>query len=122
MTEVSNLVTKVPPSEHGPNVHLQELMEEGTNSASGVSKDVAPVRIDAERLHQLSLVAVNSKLLGTTEVETTPLVNSYFLILDMNELLLEKRPSVNGRNRVYSFTEDVGEFLEFCMRNFEVVF
>ena len=40
----------------------------------------------------------------------------------MNGFLLEKRPSLNGRDRVYSYREDVGEFLEFCMRNFEVVF
>ena len=40
----------------------------------------------------------------------------------MNGLLLEKRPSLNGHDRVYSFREDIGEFLEFCMRNFEVVF
>ena len=40
----------------------------------------------------------------------------------MNGLLLEKKPSVNGRDRVYSFRKDVGEFLEFCMKNFEVVF
>ena len=75
-----------------------------------------------ERLHQLSLVALNSKIHATTEVGTTPPVNSYFLILNMNGLLLEKRPSLNGRNHVYSFREDVGEFLEFFMRNFKVVF
>ena len=78
-----------------------------------MSKDVAPVRIDAERLQQLSLVALNSKILSTSEVGTTPPVDSYFLILDMNGLLLEKRPSLNGRDRVYSFREDVEEFLEF---------
>ena len=71
-------------------------MEEG-NCASGASKDATPIRIDAS-------------------------IDSSFLILDMNGLLLEKRASLNGRDRVYSFLEDVGQFLEFCMRNFEVVF
>ena len=121
MTEVPNLVTEMPPSKQGLNLDLQELMEEGI-IASGESKDAAPVRIDAKRLHQLSSVVLNSELLGTTEVGTTPPIDSYFLILDMNGLLLEKRPSLNGRDRVYLFREDVGEFLEFCMRNFEVVF
>ena len=100
---------------------LQVLMEEA-NRALGASMDTAPVRSDAKRLHQLSSVALNSDICGSAKVETTPLVDSYFLILDMNGLLLEKRPSLNGRNHGYSFREDVGEFLEFCMRNFEVVF
>ena len=121
MTEVRNPVTRVPPSEQGLNLDLRELMEEG-NHASGASKDATPIRINIERLHQLSSVVLNSKLLGTTEVGTTPPIDSYFLILDMNGLLLEKRPSLNGRDRVYSFREDVGEFLKLCMRNFEVVF
>ena len=121
MTKVSNHVTGVPPSEQGLNLDLRELMEEG-NIASGASKDAAPVRIDAEQLHQLSSVALNSGLLGTTEVGTTPSIDSYFLILSMNGLLLEKRPSLNGYDHIYLFREDVREFLEFCMRNFEVVF
>ena len=121
MTEVPNPVTGVPPSEQGLNIDLRKLMEEG-NIASGASKDAQPVRIEAERLHQLSSIVLISGLLGTSEVGTTPSIDSYFLILDMNGLLLEKRPSLNGRDRVYSFKEDVGEFLEFCMRNFEVVF
>ena len=85
-------------------------MEEA-NRASGASKDAAPIRIDTERLHQLSSVVLNSKIFGTPKVGTTPLVNSYFLILDMNGLLLVKRPSLNGCDSVYSFKEDVGEFL-----------
>ena len=114
-------LTRVPPSEQGLNLDLRELMEEGI-IASRASKDAAPVRIDAERLHQLSSVALISELLGTSEVGTTPSIDSYFLILDMNGLLLKKRPSLNGCDHVYSFREDVGEFLEFCMRNFEVIF
>ena len=96
-------------------------MEEA-NCASEASMDIALVRIDSEWLHQLSSVALNSNICGSSKVGTTPPVDSYFLILDMNGLLLEKRPSLNGHNHVYSFREDVGEFLEFCMRNFEVVF
>ena len=46
MTEVPNPVRGVPPSEQGLNLDLQELMDEG-NIASGASKDVAPVRINA---------------------------------------------------------------------------
>ena len=121
MTEVPNPVTSVPPSQQGQNVDLRGLMEEGI-FASGASKDATPVRVDAGRLHQLSSVALNSGLLGTSEVGTTSSIDTYFLILDMNGLLLEKRPSLNGRDHVYSFREDVGEFLEFCMKNFEVVF
>ena len=121
MTEVPNPMTGVPPSDQGLNIDLRGLMEEGI-IAFGASKDAALVRIHAERLHQLSSVALNSGLLGTSEVGTIPSIDTYFLILDMNGLLPEKRPSLNGRNRVYLFREDVGEFLEFCMRNFEVVF
>ena len=120
MTEVPNPVTGVPPSQR-LNLDLRGLKEEGI-IASGASKDAAPVKSDAERLYQLSSIALNSGLFGTSEVGTTPSIDTYFLILDMNGLLLEKRPSLNGRDRVYSFREDVGEFLEFCMRNFEVVF
>ena len=40
----------------------------------------------------------------------------------MNGLLLEKRPSSNGRDRLYTLREDVGEFLEFCVKSFEVAF
>ena len=31
-------------------------------------------------------------------------------------------PPLLGRQQLYSFKEDDGEFLEFCIRNFEVVF
>ena len=95
---------------------------EKANPALEAFKNAAPVKIDAKRLHQLFSVALNSKILGTPEVGTIPPVDAYFLLLDMNGFLLEKRPSLNGCDRVYSFREDVREFLEFCMRNFEVVF
>ena len=121
MTEVPNPVTGVPPSQQGQNVDLRGLVEDGI-LASGASKDATPVRVDAGQLDQLSLVVMNSGLLGTSEVGTTSSIDTYFLILDMNGLLLEKKPSLNGRDRVYSFREDVEEFLEFCMKNFEVVF
>ena len=121
MTKVPNLVTGVPPSQQGLNVDLRGLMEEGI-IASAASKDAALVRVNVGRLHQLSSIALKSGLLGTSEVGTTPSIDTYFLILDMNGLLLEKKPSLNGHDHVYSFREDAGEFLEFCMRNFEVVF
>ena len=120
MTEVQNPVTKVPPSEQGQ-MDLQVLMEKA-NCALGASMDTAMVKINVERLHQLSSVALNSNICGSPEVGTTPPVDSYFLIFDMNGLLVEKKPSLNGCDHVYSFMEDVGELLEFCMRNFEVVF
>ena len=111
---------KVPPPEQGQ-MDLQLMMEEA-NLAPGAPMDIALDRMDTERLVQLSLVVLNSDFSGSPEVGTIPFVESYFVILDMNGLLLEKRPSINGHDRVYSFREDVGEFLEFCMRNFEVVF
>ena len=40
----------------------------------------------------------------------------------MNGLLLEKRPLSNGRDRLYTLREDVGEFLEFYVKSFEVAF
>ena len=78
--------------------------------------------VDAQWLVQLSLHALTSKFLGSPEVGLIPFPDSYFVILDMNGLLLEKRPSLNGRNRLSSFRKDIGEFLEFCMKSFEVVF
>ena len=76
----------------------------------------------AQRLVELSVVALASKLHGSPEVGPIPFPDSYFLILDMNGLLLEKRPSPNGRDRLYTLREDVGEFLEFCFKSFEVAF
>ena len=74
----------------------------------------------AHRLVELSAVALASEFRGSPEVGPTPFLDSYFLILDMNGLLLEKRPSLNGRDRLYTLREDVGEFLEFCFKSFEV--
>ena len=76
----------------------------------------------AQRLVQLLAVALASELRGSPEVGPTPFPDSYFLILDMNGLLLEKRPSPNGRDRLFTLREDVGEFLEFCFKSFEVAF
>ena len=76
----------------------------------------------AQRLVELSAVALASELRGSSEVGPTPFPDSYFLILDMNGLLLEKRPSPNGRDRLYTLREDIGEFLEFCFKSFEVAF
>ena len=65
-----------------------------------------------------------ARLASTLGLEVGPTANpdSYYLILDMNGLLLEKRPSSNGRDRLYNLREDVGEFLEFCVKSFEVAF
>ena len=82
-------------------------------------------KVDAEstqRLVQLSSLALASKFRGSPEVGPTPFPDSYFLILDMNGLLLEKKPSSNGRDKLYTLREDVGEFLEFCLKSFEVAF
>ena len=76
----------------------------------------------AQRLVELSAVALASKFRGSPEVGPTPFLDSYFLILDMNGLLLEKRPSPNGWDRLYTLREDVGEFVEFCFKSFEVAF
>ena len=40
----------------------------------------------------------------------------------MNGFLLEKRPSSNGRDRLYTLREDIREFLEFCVKSFKVAF
>ena len=76
----------------------------------------------AQRLVQLFLLALEGKLHGSLEVGLTPYPDSYFLILDMNGLLLEKRPLSNGHDRLYTLRKDVGEFLEFCVKSFEVTF
>ena len=76
----------------------------------------------AQRLVELSAVALASELRGSPKVGPIPFPDSYFLILDMNGLLLEKRPSPNGRDRLYTLREDVREFLEFCFKSFEVAF
>ena len=76
----------------------------------------------AQRLVQLLSLALASEFHGSPEVGPTPFPDSYFLILDMNGLFLEKRPSSNGRNRLYTLREDIREFLEFCLKSFEVAF
>ena len=76
----------------------------------------------AQRLLQLSTVALEGKSCGSQEVGPTPYPDSYYLILDMNGLLLEKNPLLNGHDRLYTLREDVGEFLEFCVKIFKVAF
>ena len=76
----------------------------------------------AQWLVQLLSLALAFEFHGSPEVGPTPFPDSYFFILDMNRLLLEKRPSSNGRDRLYTLREDVGEFLEFCLKSFEVAF
>ena len=76
----------------------------------------------AHRLLQLHSSALEGKSRGSQEVGPIPYPDSYYLILDMNGLLLEKRPSSNGRDRLYTLREDRREFLEFCVKSFEVAF
>ena len=110
----------VPPSQ-GEKPENRLLMEEASLAiALGLTSQVGAD--SAQRLVQLSAVALSSKLHGSPEVGPTPFPDSYFLILDMNGLLLEKRPSPNGQDRLYTLREDVGEFLEFCFKSFEVAF
>ena len=96
-------------------------MEEA-NLASALGLQSVADTVDTQRLVQLYSLALISKFLGSTEVGPTPFRESYFVILDMNGLLLEKRPLLNGHDKLYTFREDVGEFLEFCVKSFEVVF
>ena len=96
-------------------------MEE-VNLASALGLQSVADVVDAHWLVQLSLLAVTSEFLGSLEVGLTPYFKSYFVILDMNRLLLEKRPLSNGRDKLYTFREDVEENLELCVKSFEVVF
>ena len=96
-------------------------MEEGSlASALGLHSEADAE--SAQLLVQLSSFVLVGELRGSPEVGPTPYSNSYFLILDMNGLLLEKRPSSNGCDRLYTLWEDIGEFLEFSMKSFEVAF
>ena len=76
----------------------------------------------AQCFMQLLSLALASEFRGSPKVGPIAFPNSYILILDMNGLLLEERPSLNGRDRLYILREDVGEFLEFCLKSFEVAF
>ena len=62
-------------------------------------------------LVKLSSLALIGKFCGSPKVEPAPNLDLCYNILDMN-----------GADRLYSFNEDVGDFLEFCIKNFEVVF
>ena len=110
----------VPPSQ-GEQPENSLLMEEAS-LASALDLTSQAGADSAQQLVQLSAVALTSEFRGSLEVGSTPFPHSYFLILDMNGLLLEKRPSPNGRDRLYTLREDVGEFLEFCFKSFEVAF
>ena len=109
-----------PPSQ-GEELENCLLMEEAS-LVSALSLTSQAGANSAQRLVQLSAVALASELRGSPEVGPAPFPDSYFLILDMNGLLLEKRPSPNGRDRLYTLREDIGEFLEFCFKSFEVAF
>ena len=96
-------------------------MEEAS-LASALGLDSEADAETARRLVQLQAGALQGESLGSQEVGPTAYPDSYYLILDMNGLLLEKRPSSNGRDWLYTLREDVGEFLEFCVKSFEVAF
>ena len=98
------------------------LLMEDASLASALGLPSQAGAHSAERLVELSAVALAFELHGSPEVGPIPFPDSYFLILDMNGLLLEKRPSPNGRDRLYTLREDVGEFLEFYFKSFEVAF
>ena len=76
----------------------------------------------ARLLVQLQAGVLQGESFGSQEVGPTAYPDSYYLILDMNGLLLEKRPSPNGHDRLYTLRKDVEEFLEFCVKSFEVAF
>ena len=108
-------------SSQGEEPENRLLMEEASfASALGLPSQAGAN--SAQRLVELLAVTLASEFRGSPEVGPTPFPDSYFLILDMNGLLLEKRPSPNGRDRLYTLREDVKEFLEFCFKSFEVAF
>ena len=108
-------------SSHGEELENRLLMEEAS-LASALGLPSLAGEDSGQRLQELSAVALASEFRGSPEVGPTPYPKSYFLILDMNGLLLEKRPLPNGQDRLYTLREDVGEFLEFCFKSFEVAF
>ena len=89
-------------------------MEEAS-LASALGLDFEADVETTRQLLQLQTGALQDESLGSPEVGPTAYPDSYYLILDMNGLLLEKRSSSNGRDRLYILREDVGEFLEFCV-------
>ena len=98
------------------------LLMEDASLASALGLPSQAGADSTQWLVELLVVALASELRGSTKVGPIPFPDSYFLILDMNGLLLEKRPSPNGRDRLYTLREDVEEFLEFCFKSFEVAF
>ena len=114
------MIMVVPPSQREQPLNCLLMEEASLASALGLHSEEDAE--SAQRLVQLSSLALASEFRGSPEVGPTPFPNSYFLILDMNRLLLDKRPSPNGRDRLYTLSEDVGEFLEFCLKSFEVAF
>ena len=111
----------VVPHSRGEQPENRLLMEE-VSIASALGLHSQADADSAQQLVQLSSIALASKFRGSPEVGPTPFLDSYFIILDMNGLLLEKRPSPNGRDMLYTLREDVGEFLEFYLKSFEVAF
>ena len=97
------MITGVP-SSHVAQLEDRLLLEE-VSLASALGLHFEADAESAQRLFQLSLLALEGESFGSLEVGPTPYPDSYFLILDMNGLLLEKRPSSNGRDRLYTLRE-----------------
>ena len=108
----------VPPSQEAQPENCLLMEEASLASTLGLHSEADGVSV--QRLVQLSSLALASEFHRSPKVGLTPFSNSYFLILYMNGLLLEKRPSLNGRDRLYTLRKDVGEFLEFFLKSFEV--
>ena len=77
-------------------------MIEEASLASALGLDSNSDAKIARRLLQLHAGALQGESRRSQEVGPTPYSDSYYLILDMNGLLLEKRPSSNGRDRLFS--------------------
>ena len=103
-------------------VHIASSSTEEANLRLTKPVDSAADHSDMNRLIKLSSLALIGKFHDSFKVESAPHLELYIFILDMNGILLEKMPPVLGHKGLYSFREDVGQFLEFCLRNFEVVF
>ena len=106
----------VPPSQ-GAQPENRLLMEEASLALALGLHSEADVE-SAQRLVQLFSLTLASEFHRSLEVGRTPFPDSYFLIVDLNGL----RPSSNDRDRLCTLRKDVREFLEFCLKSFEMAF
>ena len=81
------MIREVPPSHEGQQENRMLMEEANLVSALGLLSEADAV--GAQRLVQFSLLALTGKFFGSREVGPTPFPESYFVILDMNGLLLE---------------------------------